>query len=145
MKPLLRSQILFVALLLFTGISAAQTVRVDISPVKAVPFDPDLALGTSLDILPAKQFEKVFSPETIKESLSAGWGPITYRQNTELSIAAWHWNPIGSWSDPASKSGYFIGNPDPAGTLRASYGYPLPNRGNTPTAAASHGNSLLPA
>jgi hypothetical protein len=72
MKPLLRSQILFVALLWFTGISAAQTVRVDISPDKAVLFDPDLALGTSLDILPAKQFEKVFSPETIRESLSAG-------------------------------------------------------------------------
>jgi hypothetical protein len=143
MKPLLRSQILFVALLCFTGISAAQTVRVDISPDKAVLFDPDLALGTSLDILPAKQFEKVFSPETIRESLSAGWGPITYRQNTELSIAAWHWNPNGSWSDPASKSGYFIGNPEPAGTLRASYGYPLPHRGNTRNGGASHGYSRL--
>jgi len=128
---------------LFTGISPAQTVHVDISPDKAVPFDPDLALGTSLDILPAKQFEKVFSPETIKESLSAGWGPISYRQNTELSIAAWHWNPNGSWSDPASKSGYFIGNPEPAGTLRASYGYPLPHRGNTRNGGASHGYSRL--
>jgi F5/8 type C domain len=140
---LLSNPILFVALLLFAGISPAQTVRVDISPDKAVPFDPDLALGTSLDILPAKQFEKVFSPETIKESLSAGWGPITYRQNTELSIAAWHWNPNGSWSDPASKSGYFIGNPEPAGTLRASYGYPLPHRGNTRNGGASHGYSRL--
>jgi hypothetical protein len=140
---LLSNPILFAALLLFTGISSAQTVRVDISPDKAVPFDPDLALGTSLDILPAKQFEKVFSPETIKESLSAGWGPITYRQNTELSIAAWHWNPNGSWSDPASKSGYFIGNPEPAGTLRASYGYPLPHRGNTRNGGASHGYSRL--
>ena len=140
---LLSNPILFTALLLFTGISPAQTVRVDISPDKAVPFDPDLALGTSLDILPAKQFEKVFRPETIKESLSAGWGPITYRQNTELSIAAWHWNPNGSWSDPASKSGYFIGNPEPAGTLRASYGYPLPHRGNTRNGGASHGYSRL--
>src|SRR6266404_5843939 len=140
---LLSNPILFAALLLFTGISPAQTVRVDISPGKAVPFDPDLALGTSLDILPAKQFEKVFRPETIKESLSAGWGPITYRQNTELSIAAWHWNPNGSWSDPASKSGYFIGNPEPAGTLCASYGYPLPHRGNTRNGGASHGYSRL--
>src|SRR6266436_5468246 len=140
---LLSSPMLFAALLLFTGISPAQTVRVDISPDKAVPFDPDLALGTSLDILPAKQFEKVFRPETIKESLSAGWGPITYRQNTELSIAAWHWNPNGSWSDPASKSGYFIGNPEPAGTLRASHGYPLPHRGNTRNGGTSHGYSRL--
>ena len=55
---------------------------------KAIPFDPDKSLGSSLDILPAKQFEKVFSPEIIKESLSAGWGPITYRQNTELTIGS---------------------------------------------------------
>src|SRR5882724_13477316 len=120
---LLSSPMLFAALLLFTGISPAQTVRVDISPDKAVPFDPDLPLRTSLDILPAKQFEKVFSPETIKQSLSAGWGPITYRQNTELSIGAWHWNPEGQWSDATRRSGYFTGNPKPGSSpLRMSYG-----------------------
>src|SRR5262245_63850743 len=83
----------------------AQSVAVDVSSAKAIPFDPDQALGSSLDILPAKHFEKVFSPETIKQSLSAGWGPITYRQNTELSNGAWHWNPSGSWSDPEHKNG----------------------------------------
>jgi hypothetical protein len=143
MKLLLRTQILLSALLLFAGISAAQTVRVNISANKALPFDPDLALGTSLDILPAKQFEKVFSPEIIRQSLSAGWGPITYRQNTELSIGAWHWNPRGEWSDPAHKSGYFTGNAEPQDTLRISYGYPLPHRGNTRNGGASRGYSRL--
>src|SRR5215472_3754975 len=93
--------------------AVAQTVTFDLSPGKAIGFDPDKSLGSSLDILPAKTFEKVFAPETIKQSLSAGWGPITYRQNTELSIGAWHWNPEGSWSDAAHKSGYFTGSAEP--------------------------------
>src|SRR5439155_10486578 len=102
------------AILLLPGISLSQTVHVDTSVGKAIPFDPDKALGSSLDILSAKHFENVFSPETIKQSLSAGWGPITYRQNTELSIGAWHWNPSGTWSDAEHKSGYFTGNADPS-------------------------------
>src|SRR5215470_1081397 len=94
-------QRLFLAVLLvgWSDSCFAQSVTVDVSPARAISFDPDKALGSSLDILPAKHVEKVFSPETIKQSLSAGWGPITYRQNTELSIGAWHWNPSGSWSN----------------------------------------------
>jgi hypothetical protein len=130
-------------LLALAGCSFAQTVTVEVSPAKAIPFDPDQALGSSLDILPAKHFEKVFSAETIKQSLSAGWGPITYRQNTELSIGAWHWNPAGSWSDPEHKSGYFTGATDSQGDIRMSYGYPLPHRGNTRNGGASHGYSRL--
>jgi len=121
----------------------AQSVTVDVSSAGSIPFDPDQTLGSSLDILPAKHFEKVFSPETIKQSLSAGWGPITYRQNTELSIGAWHWNPSGSWSDVEHKSGYFTGNTDPANEIRMSYGYPLPHRGNTRNGGASRGYSRL--
>src|SRR6266404_2028441 len=143
MTPLFRHAILFAVLLSFVGASPAQTVRVDTSAAKAIPFDPDLSLGSSLDILPAKQFEKIFTPEVIKQSLSAGWGPITYRQNTELTIAAWHWNPIGSWSDAANKSGYFTGAAEPTETLRMSYGYTLPHRGNTRNGGASHGYSRL--
>src|SRR5690242_17244181 len=123
--------------------ASAQTVRVDITPSKALRFDPDRALGSSLDILPARQFDHVFAPLTIQESLSAGWGPITYRQNTELSIAAWHWNPRGAWSDPAHESGYFTGSAEPGEPIRASYGYPLPHRGNTRNGGASSGFSRL--
>jgi hypothetical protein len=143
MKLLLRNQVLFVSFLLLACSSVAQTVRVDISPAKAIPFDPDQSLGSSLDILPAKQFEKIFSPEIIKASLSAGWGPITYRQNTELTIAAWHWNPNGTWSDPTNKSGYFTGSAEATESLRMSYGYTLPHRGNTRNGGASHGYSRL--
>src|SRR5712671_4137118 len=91
----------------------AQIVHVDTTPAKAIQFDPDVALGSSMDILQAKQVDAVYSEPILKESLSAGWGPITYRQNTELTVAAWHWNANGSWSDAAHQSGYFTGSAEP--------------------------------
>jgi len=109
----------------------AQTIHVDVTPSKALAFDPDKAMGTSLDILPAKEFDNVFSQPVIKEGLSAGWGPMTYRQNTELTYDAWHWNPNGTWSDAKNKSGYFLGSAVPKETLRRSFGYRLPHRGST--------------
>jgi F5/8 type C domain len=106
------------------------TIRIDVAhPIKK--FDPARALGTSIDILHADEIEKVYSEPILKESLSAGWGPITYRQNTELTGAAWHWNPSGAWSDPAHQSGYFTGSLELKEFIRNSYGYPLPHRGNT--------------
>jgi len=112
-------------------IALAQTVHVDVSAGKAIAFDPDKALGTSMDILSAKTFDTVFTEPVVKAGLSAGWGPITYRQNTELTYDAWHWNPNGAWSDAAHKSGYFLGSAEPKDFLRASYGYRLEHRGTT--------------
>jgi len=112
------------------GTKPVTTIHVDAAhPVKK--FDPDQALGTSIDILRPGELDKVYSTANLKEALSAGWGPITYRQNTELQGAAWHWNPNGTWSDPAHQSGYFTGNSEPGEFSRHSYGYPLPHRGNT--------------
>jgi F5/8 type C domain len=101
-------------------------------------FDPDRALGTSIDILSPNELDKVYTEPILKESLSAGWGPITYRQNTELSGAAWHWNPSGTWSDAVHHSGYFTGSSEPGEFIRHSYGYPLPHRGNTHGDGRSH-------
>jgi hypothetical protein len=100
--------------------SVAQTVHVDVNPGKAIAFDPDKSMGTAMDILPAKHFDAIFSDPVIKAGLSAGWGPITYRQNTELTYDAWHWNPNGKWSDEQHKSGYFVGSAEPTGFLRES-------------------------
>jgi len=109
---------------------AITVIRVDAAhPIKK--FDPNRALGTSIDILRPNEVDKVYSEPILKESLSAGWGPITYRQNTELQGAAWHWNPNGTWSNPADQSGYFTGSAQPGEFIRHSYGYPLPHRGNT--------------
>ena len=123
----------FLLLCCFSLLATAQessTIRIDARhPLKA--FDPDVALGTSIDILPQGIVDKVYTPTILKESLSAGWGPITYRQNTELQGAAWHWNPSGKWSDPAHQSGYFMGSAELGELIRHSGGYPLPHRGNT--------------
>jgi hypothetical protein len=123
----------FLAIAWAATVSAAfaQTVRVDMTPSHALRFDPDQAMGSSMDILPAKDFDAVYSGPILKEALSAGWGPITYRQNPELTIAAWHWNPNGKWSDAQDQSGYFVGSAQPVDVLRQSFGYHLPHRGST--------------
>ncbi|MBS1849398.1 MAG: discoidin domain-containing protein [Acidobacteria bacterium] len=118
------------------------TVRVNIA-AKPILFDPDQALGSSMDILHGEILDTIYSPEMVKECLSAGWGPITYRLNTELQIAAWHWNPNGTWSDAVHQSGYFTGNAEPTGFLRDSFGYPLPHRGHTRNGGSEHSYSRI--
>lgn len=122
----------------------AGTIHVDATPGHATnSFRPHQALGTSIDILGYGSVDKLYTDPLIKQCLSGGWGPMTYRQNTELQIAAWHWNPNGTWSDAAAKRGYFTGNFEPAEFLRHSYGYPLPHRGHTRNGGAEHGYSRL--
>lgn len=124
--------------------SAGQPANVRVNAGAApILFDPDKALGSSMDILSHDVVEKIYTPEMVKQCLSAGWGPITYRQNTELSIGAWHWNPNGTWSDAANKRGYFTGSAELGEPIRHSYGYPLPHRGTTRNGGAEHGYSRL--
>jgi hypothetical protein len=113
-------------------VSPAQTIRVDATPSHVTnTIVPTKALGAGIDRLPFDAADKLFVEPTIKQVLSAGWQTVTYRQNTELHIEAWHWNPNGKWSDPAGK-GYFVGSAEPASEMiRHSYGYPLPRRGVT--------------
>jgi hypothetical protein len=124
--------------------SPVATVRVDAAPRHATnSFRPHRALGSSIDILDYGSVDKLYTEAVIKQCLSAGWGPMTYRQNTELQIAAWHWNHNGTWSDPAHKCGYFTGNSEPTEFLRHSYAYPLPHRGHTRNGGAQQGYSRL--
>jgi hypothetical protein len=106
------------------------TVRVDATPSHVInSFDPDSALGSSIDVLSRYEIDKIYTPHILEESLSAGWGPITYRNNTELRMTAWHWNENGTWSDPAHKSGYFTGSPELKEPIRYILAYALPHRG----------------
>ena len=108
------------------------TVRVDTTPGHEVnTFDPDQAIGSSMDNLPYGAIDKIYSPAIIKQCLSAGYGPITYRNNTELRMAAWHWNENGAWSDAAHKSGYFTGSTELKAPVRYIRSYSLPHRGFT--------------
>jgi F5/8 type C domain len=108
----------------------AQSVRVDVSHAVNT-FRPLYALGTTVDRVPSNATDVFFAPDQIKQILAAGWGVISYRQNTDLFVQAWHWNPKGTWSDP-SGSGYFTGDAIPSGEpIRHSYGYSLRHRGFT--------------
>jgi hypothetical protein len=107
----------------------AQTIQVDISHASN-RFVPNQTLGAGIDRIPVAAIDKDLTPDTLKQVLASGWQPVTYRQNTELAVEAWHWNPKGTWSDP-SGNGYFVGSATPVENIRYSYGYALPHRGFT--------------
>lgn len=120
------------------------TIRIDATPGHETnSFKPNEALGTSIDMIPYKSSEKLYAPSMVKQCLSAGWGPMSYRQHTELQIAAWHWNPTGTWSDAAHKQGYFTGSSELGTPIQHSYGYHLRHRGNTRNGGADSGYSRL--
>ena len=86
-----------------------------------------------MDRIAVEAIDKDLQQPTLDQTLASGWQPVTYRQNTELAIEAWHWNPQGKWSDGSGGSGkgYFTGSATPTEMIRNSYGYSLPRRGTT--------------
>ncbi len=109
--------------------AAGQTIAVDVShPTNH--FVPKETLGAGVDRIAAEAIDKDLQQPTLEKTLASGWQPVSYRQNTELAVEAWHWNPQGSWSDRRGK-GYFTGSATPTEAIRYSYGYPLPRRGFT--------------
>ena len=91
---------------------------------------PNQTLGAGVDRIPQEAIDKGLAQPSLDRVLSAGWQPVSFRQNTELAVEAWHWNPQGTWSD-ASGKGYFTGSANPTESIRYSYGYALPHRGFT--------------
>jgi F5/8 type C domain len=109
----------------------AQTIDVDVTPAHETNrFVPNQTLGAGIDRISVEAIDKDLVPAALKPVFTAGWGPVTFRQNTELFVQAWHWNPKGTWSDPSGK-GYFTGSTDSTDNARYSYGYDLPHRGVT--------------
>jgi len=123
------------AVTMFAVFAASQTVTVDVSH-SVNHFVPSETLGAGVDRIAAAAIDKDFLPDSLQATLSSGWQPVSFRQNTELAVEAWHWNPKGTWSggrdssDMAGK-GYFTGSAVPTENLRYSYGYALPRRGFT--------------
>jgi hypothetical protein len=124
--------------------AAPALVRVHAAPTQIVnSFDPDEALATSMDIQSRESINKIYTPETVKVCLSAGWGPISYRLHTPETIDSWHWNPKGRWSDQANQRGYFVGSSELGEPIRDSFGYSLPHRGCTHNGGTDRGYSRL--
>jgi hypothetical protein len=127
--------------LFLVGVASAQNIVVDSAASHAVnSFSPLRALGGAVDRLRGgttreaneKHTEALLTGPALTELLNAGWQTVTYRQNTELQIEAWHWNPRGTWSDAAKQEGYFAGSGEPTDDKIAhSWAYPLPHRGAT--------------
>lgn len=112
-------------------VSAASTQNIVVDAAKshvANTFSPLQALGACLDRLRADT-DRLLTDPLLKEVLSAGWGAITYRQNTELHGEAWHWNDKGTWSNPEKQEGYFVGTAELGEPIHHSWAYPLPHRG----------------
>jgi len=141
--PILKRFISLCACCLLATASQAQQATVDVTPGHSTnSFSPVRALGAGIDRDPLNSVKTIYGPTNVATMLTAGWGPISYRLNTELSIQAWHWNPAGQWSDPSGK-GYFVGDPDSAGSIYRSFGYNLPHRGTTSNYGTSGGYSML--
>ena len=127
--------------LCLAGALPAQEILVDSAPSHAInTFSPLRALGGAIDRLRGgntkeeneQHTERLLTGPALQEMLGAGWGTVSYRQNTELMIEAWHWNARGTWSNAAKQEGYFTGSPDPtADPIQHSWAYPLPHRGAT--------------
>jgi hypothetical protein len=134
------------ALFLVVRMTGAQNGAADITVDTSKPinsFSPPRALGGSIDrqraggLNPTQQETEahtnwVMSGVGLKELMGSGWQTVTYRQNTELQIEAWHWNPHGTWSNAAKKEGYFVGDAEPTSEkIEHGWAYPLPHRGAT--------------
>lgn len=123
---------------------SAQVVKVDITPAHATNhFVPKQTLGAGIDRIQTVAIDKLMNKTILDRVFTAGWQPVTYRQNTELAIEAWHWNPVGTWSDPKDQQGYFTGSGQPTGFIRHSFGYALPHRGITRDGGSVTGYSRL--
>ncbi|MGO8732754.1 MAG: discoidin domain-containing protein [Terriglobia bacterium] len=120
------------AFIWMAGAAYAQRIVVDAAPSHMVnSFSPFHALGAAIDRLRTGTPEKLLTDPVLKEILGAGWQTVTYRQNTELMVEAWHWNPRGAWSNAEKQEGYFTGRAEPTEMIRSSWAYPLPHRGFT--------------
>jgi hypothetical protein len=125
------------------SVAPAQTIRVAAAREHLVQsFVPTETLGAGIDRISTAATDELFDRTVLERVLEAGWQTVSYRQNTELHVEAWHWNPAGTWSDPAGR-GYFTGSAEPGAPIRHSFGYFLPHRGFTRNDGTETGYSRL--
>ena len=149
---ILRGQRLLLPLLLGFGLASAAsaaaarplTITVDLTRAGARgSFRPDTALGAGIDGAQAGEIDRLFTARNVAAMRSLGLRSATYRLRTELGIEAWHWTEQGTWSDSAHAQGYWTGSARASASIRLSWGYQLPRRGDTQDNANNIGWSRL--
>jgi hypothetical protein len=111
--------------------TAPYLVEVDANPAHALnQFSPDATFGAGVDGVPFHAVPEIYTPSNIDQMLGAGFGPVSYRLYTELSVQDWHWNPVGSYSE-AGGQGYWTSSAVPGDEIVDTFGYRLPRRGFT--------------
>ena len=139
----LRASLLAFALgiTLHAGALAHDTVRIDTT--RAIQrVNPMLALGHTVDKEPAGTIPSLYSARNVAPVLDAGWGFLSYRLFTELTVEDWHWNPAGAFSAPSG--GYWTSDASAArAPIADSYGYRLAHSGFTSDQGASEGYSRI--
>jgi hypothetical protein len=120
------------ALLLVLAHQPQINATIEVAETKVIrSFEPNRVFGGAIDGHDKSDETETFSKESEREMLKAGLGPLSYRLRTELGCEAWHWNPEGTWSDPANHQGYWTSSSVAGKPILKSYGYRLPRRGDT--------------
>ena len=131
--------------LIFVATSVAAvpvTLKIDLDHPTVIT-NAATALGGAIDGHEKGDAKKNLSSKSVKKILQAGLKPLAYRLRTELGVEAWHWNPIGMWSDEKNNQGYWSSSIALLEPIEASYGYRLPRRGDTLDEANNDGYSRL--
>jgi hypothetical protein len=115
----------------------ARTGAIDIVTVDArsgsvlSQFSPLRALGAGVDGVPYAAVPEIYTAYNVRKMLGAGFGPVSYRLYTELSVQDWHWNPAGRFSEAGGTQGYWTSSAAPGTPTVDTFGYRLPRRGFT--------------
>ncbi|MBV8799804.1 MAG: discoidin domain-containing protein [Alphaproteobacteria bacterium] len=110
---------------------APYNIMVDADPAHALNrFTPDTVFGAGVDGVPFHAVPEIYTHSNVRQMLGSGFGAVSYRLYTELSVQDWHWNPDGAYSE-AHNRGYWTSSGKPGKAIVDTFGYRLPRRGYT--------------
>jgi hypothetical protein len=122
----------------------AVTLAVELGRRPLASFAPLQTIGGALDGHGEDETPRVYTQANVHAMSEAGLGAVSYRLRTELGVQAWHFDPLGSFSERALEQGYWTGTSvSPKHAPRVSWGYELPRRGDTFDQAEDNGYSRI--